>query len=133
MPFITNRQVHAEERYPGVKSKVYIHKDAGAHGIQMGEVYVSPGCQILLHTHNVEEAIILLEGTLETVVGKEKRVIRGGTTLLATAGVPHSLVSNGEKAARFIYAYPSVNVTRTLVSFLDQPCPLKTAQAHSLR
>lgn len=116
MPFITNRTVRAEERFPGVKGKTYVKGETGAQNIQMGEVYMNPGSRIPLHTHNVEEAIILLEGTLETVVGNEKRVIHGGTTLLAPAGVPHSLVNKGDKPARFINAYPSVNVTRNLVS-----------------
>ena len=116
MPFITNRQVRAEERFPGVKVKVYVSKESGAQGTQMGEVSMNPGSQIPLHTHNVEEAIILLEGTLETVVGREKKVIKGGTTLLAPAGVPHSLANKGDKSARFVNAFPSVSVTRTLVS-----------------
>ncbi len=116
MPFIINRQVRAEERFPGVKGKTYVNKEAGAQNLQMGEVRMSARSQIPLHTHNVEEAIIILEGTLEAVVGKEKRILRGGTTLLAPAGVPHSLANKGGKSARIINAYPSVSVTRNLVS-----------------
>ena len=47
--------------------------------------------QIIPHTHDVMEVFYILEGEGEVIMGKDKKICKSGTCLIAPAGVKHSL------------------------------------------
>jgi uncharacterized cupin superfamily protein len=55
-----------------------VNKEAGAANLTIGELVMEHGSALRLHTHPTDEAIILLEGRVEMVVGDERRVVSAG-------------------------------------------------------
>ena len=57
------------------------------------EMRVAPGKGVPRHTHTREdEALFVLSGELEAVVGNNTFVLKPGETLLAPRNIPHALV-----------------------------------------
>ena len=68
---------------------------------------VDTGFEGRLHTHEAEQAITVLEGSIQFIVGDEVQTVRAGYTLFAPAGTPHKLVNNTWVPARMYVACPT--------------------------
>jgi len=54
-----------------------------------------PGARATTHIHpDTEEAMVIVEGTLEAVLGDEMVTLGPGDTVLAPAGVKHGFVNH---------------------------------------
>jgi quercetin dioxygenase-like cupin family protein len=84
-----------------------VSKAHGAVSLTIQEVIMKPGAAGRLQTHPVDIAIMLLEGSIQMIVGEEMRTVRSGNTLLAPPGVPYKLVNNTWVAARMLMIYPA--------------------------
>ena len=84
-----------------------VGSDDGAKSLTIKEMVLHPGSQGQLHTHSTDQAIMVMEGSLQMVVGDETRTVRSGFTLLAPPGVPHKLVNNTWVPARMLIIYPA--------------------------
>ena len=59
------------------------------------------------HAHtNTEEAMVLLEGTLEAQVGSQRMTIEAGDLVLAPAGSVHGFLNRSDSPARLLYVFP---------------------------
>ena len=77
-----------------------------AEGLTLGRVVIKAGSSNPPHSHgNCEEALYLLAGRLEHVVGEESVVLEPGDTIVIAPGVPHWARSIGEADADMIVAY----------------------------
>jgi len=72
------------------------------------------GTGLPLHTHNVEESVLLLEGRATVTMGEETFAIEPGTSTWVPAGVPHRFVNSGDTAMRIFWVYGGLHVTRTI-------------------
>ena len=108
-------EIQGEVRGPGVIRKLTVDKSTGAGAITTGVVYLEPGGLIPPHTHLVEEAMTLIEGTLKILVGTETDEVSAGSSWHAPANTVHGARNIGEGQATLIIAYPAVEVGATRV------------------
>jgi quercetin dioxygenase-like cupin family protein len=115
MPIISHDKAPTFDVFPGMHARGLVNKDCGSVSLTVNEAVVDPGAQIPLHIHPTEEAIIILEGSLEATVGDEVTTVGPGKTILAPAGVKHRLVNNSPNLGKIISIFPTTNVERTFV------------------
>lgn len=85
----------------------------GAKNIKSGITRLSPGAVVPRHTHNAEEQVTVLEGSLRIVMG-DKTVICGRyDSTYISAGVPHEFSNIGDGDALAMVIYGTARVTRT--------------------
>ena len=62
-----------------------------------------PGDQAPRHVHNSgDEAFCVFEGSLEVVLGKERRVLGPGDVAMVPAGTVHTFATHGDRVVRMI-------------------------------
>jgi quercetin dioxygenase-like cupin family protein len=77
-----------------------------AENLTLGRVVIKPGKANPHHGHrNCEEALYLLRGRLEHVIGETHLVQEAGETVTIPAGVFHHAVNLGHEDADMIVAY----------------------------
>ena len=108
--------VGAIARGEGVSTKPLVGKwNTLTAGLTTGVTSFAPGTVIPLHTHNVEETVMLLEGEATVVVdGKSYELVAGDVTWVP-AGVPHHFLNRGAGQMRIYWVYNGRDVLRTLV------------------
>jgi quercetin dioxygenase-like cupin family protein len=79
------------------------------------EVTIKPGMAGRLQTHPVDIAFMMLEGSIQMIVGDEVRTVRSGSTLLAPPGTPYKLVNNTWVPARLLMIFPTAQLDRTVL------------------
>ena len=109
MPIIDINAVPLPPPEDGRSARRFVNKEAGAANLTVGELVMQDGAALRLHTHPTDEAIILIEGRVEMVVGDERRVVTPGHTLLAPPGTPHRLINNSGATARMYTIFPTDN------------------------
>jgi quercetin dioxygenase-like cupin family protein len=96
-----------------VTSKGVVRKEVGAERLTVNEVTLAPGAAIPLHIHPThEEAIVILEGDVEAVLGDATYRLTGGYTILAPTGVKHMLRNVGRTPARILAIFPTLDPQR---------------------
>lgn len=112
MPIIRREDVPAEVE-GGLRRQPVATKALGAVSLTVTEITLSPGGKIPLHIHpGHEECIMVLEGTLESVLGEAKGKVAAGHTIIAPSGVKHSLTNTSNRAAKILAIFPTTNVQR---------------------
>jgi quercetin dioxygenase-like cupin family protein len=92
-----------------------VNRDHGATSLTIQEITIKPGLEGRLQTHPVDVAFMMLEGSIQMVVGNEARTVRSGNTLLAPPGTPYKLVNNTWVPARLLMIFPSTRLEKTLL------------------
>ena len=90
-----------------ISSRAMITDEHGAVSLSVREVVVEPGYIGRLHTHGSDEAMMVVEGSIQFIVGDETRTVRSGYSMLAPPGVAHKLVNNTWVSARMIVIRPT--------------------------
>jgi len=97
-----------EESSSGLNVRDIVDAEQGTHALKIGEVTIAPHTRLPRHIHtNTEEAMVVLEGTLDAVVGRERKSIGPGDTVLAPAGTTHGFVNSSDEAARILFIFPT--------------------------
>ena len=78
-----------------------------APNFAMRKFTIEPGGNIPLHTNTVEHEQLVLGGSAEVVVGKEKFIAKKDDVVFIPAGIPHSYKSIGKEAFEFICVVPN--------------------------
>ena len=107
MSIIDNNASPMPDPVEGRSARRFVNKEAGAANLTIGELIMEDGSALRLHTHPTDEAIILLDGRIEMVVGDEHREVSAGHTLLAPPGVPHCLINHTGAPARLYTIFPT--------------------------
>jgi quercetin dioxygenase-like cupin family protein len=107
MPIINHasQPVTRSEEFATIRPLVT--KEHGAVALTVQEVTLTPGMTGPLQTHPVDIAFMMLEGSLQMIVGDEVRTVRAGNTLLAPPGTPYKLVNNTWVSARLLMIFPA--------------------------
>jgi mannose-6-phosphate isomerase-like protein (cupin superfamily) len=108
---IKTSDVEAKSRFAGIFNKPLLGADTGSGAVTVSELTMKPGAVLPSHTHIVEEAFFVVEGSGEAVAGEETSPVAGGSALLAPAGVPHGFRNTGDQDLRIICMYPAINPT----------------------
>lgn len=103
------------ERGTGVTTRPYVGPwNTSEAGITSGVTTFLPGTGLPLHTHNVEEQVMVLDGHAEVEIGGDRTLLGPGDSTWAAAGVIHRYAADTENSLRIFWVYRGVRVTRTV-------------------
>lgn len=115
MPFIKRDASKTEEVYPGVPRTQLIDATQ-AKSLALGHLDVDAGATIGTHIHpDTEEAMVIVDGELEAVLGDETTTVGVGDTVLAPAGVKHGFVNRSSAKASLLAIFPKTEYQRVPV------------------
>ncbi|HEV2825365.1 MAG TPA: cupin domain-containing protein [Actinomycetota bacterium] len=110
-------QVERFDRGAGVVTLPYVGRwNAEGNRVTTGITVFAPGTAIPLHTHNVEESVLVLEGEAAAMVGQGSFELEAGDATWVPAGVPHRFANRGQGPMRIYWVYGGREVTRTIVA-----------------
>jgi quercetin dioxygenase-like cupin family protein len=108
-------QIDLIDRGTGVKTTPLVGKwNASANHLTSGMTAFEPGTGIAVHSHNVEETVMVLEGEATVVIDGRPHEVTAGDVTWIPAGVPHFFRNRGQGTMRIYWVYASRDVTRTL-------------------
>ena len=102
-------------RAKGVVTQPLVMSERGSTSLTMGMSTFQPGATIPLHTHNVEEAIVILEGEAVAIIDGVETVVQANDVTFVPPGVPHHFRNDSDATMRFLWTYGGTHVTRTYV------------------
>ena len=105
------------DRGNGVVTIPYVGKwnCAGNH-VTTGQTQFAPGTGLPLHSHNVEETVLILEGDAVAEIGTQSFDLVAGQATWVPAGIPHRFHNRGEATMRIYWVYGGRDVTRTITA-----------------
>lgn len=118
MPIINKQDVNKKgEAAPGLETSILLSATQGSQSLHIEEVTVAPDARIprCVNPHT-EVAIIVQEGTLDAILGRERTTIGSGHTVLAPPGTAHGFLNRYDQPARVLFIFPTHQVERVLVS-----------------
>ena len=123
MPIIrTNDRNKNEAISAGLESFSIVDAAHGSDALRVGELTIAPMTRVPRHAHtNTEEAMVLLEGTLEAQVGSQRMTIEAGDLVLAPAGSVHGFLNRSDTPARLLYVFPRHDPDRVWSTPPDAP------------
>ncbi|MFC1992678.1 cupin domain-containing protein [Chloroflexota bacterium] len=92
------------------RRRVLIDADRGSGAITLGEVIMNSGAELPMHTHQVEEAMVITRGTATLVLGDETYTLNPSDVILAPASVKHTLANHGKEPMGFLFFYPALEI-----------------------
>jgi len=118
VPIIKNEGLaKTAESAPGLEVRALVDKEQGSESLKMGEITIAPNARLPRHIHaNTEEAVIVLEGTLDVILGRERAPLGPGDAVLAPAGTVHGFLNRSEKPAKLLYVFPTHHVEKVLAN-----------------
>ena len=115
MPIFDKADVLVDEAFPGVRRWEIVTGELGADSLTVVDATLAPGADPPLHFHPTEEAMVVLEGELEAILGDETVMVTAGNTVLAPPGVKHGFVNRSGSVARVMGVFPTGTVERTVL------------------
>ncbi|GAA1598945.1 cupin domain-containing protein [Kribbella sancticallisti] len=110
-------QVEPFDRGNGVVTIPYVGRwNADDNRITTGQTVFAPGTGLPVHSHNVEESVLILEGlAVAEIDGKTFDLVAGEATWVE-AGIPHRFLNRGDTPMRIYWVYGGRDVTRTITA-----------------
>ena len=117
-PLILNpASIEVIDRGAGVRTTPLVGKwNVKDARLTTGMTAFAPGTGIAMHSHNVEETVMVLEGLATVVIGDEKYEVSAGDVTWIPAGIPHYFKNRGDGPMRIYWVYETQEVTRTLTA-----------------
>jgi quercetin dioxygenase-like cupin family protein len=106
---------HADDPGNVVRAAWPVHRGTGARSTAAVYFELDRGMRLGRHTDSGEEILIVLEGSVEVVVGAERRALAAGELAVVPAEVPHDVIGTGAGSARVLGVFPA----STVVSVFD--------------
>jgi quercetin dioxygenase-like cupin family protein len=118
MPIINSQDLSKQAgAAPGLETCVLVGAGQGSQSLYIEEVTVAPNARIPRRINpHTEVAIIVQEGKLDVILGRERTTIGPGHTVLAPAGTVHGFLNRFEEAARVLFVFPTHQVEQVPVS-----------------
>lgn len=89
----------------GIRGRFLAHKDLGSVGVSLLTNVVEPGANAPLHTHSVEETMLVLSGLVWAQVGNERHQVGPNTTVIIPPHTPHAWGNAGSEPATLLWAF----------------------------
>ena len=98
----------------GIVNHLIASKNIGASKIHSGITIIPPKTSVPTHSHNTEEQVTILKGSLKIILNGEKEVNcnRYDSTFI-TSNIQHELINETDEEVHAIIIYGSVDVNRT--------------------
>ena len=101
----------------GAERCILVGADQGSQSLHIEEVRVASNARIPRRINpHTEVAIIVQQGKLDAILGRERVPIGQGDTVLAPAGSAHGFLNRYEDPARLLFVYPTHQVEQVEVS-----------------
>jgi quercetin dioxygenase-like cupin family protein len=99
------------------ESSILVGADHGSQSLHIEEVRVAPNARIPRRINpHTEVAIIVQEGKVDAILGRERVPIAPGDVLLAPAGSAHGFLNRYQEPARLLFVFPTHQVEQLEVS-----------------
>lgn len=114
---ITPEEVDRFDRGNGVVTVPYVGKwNCEENRITTGQTQFAEGTGLPVHSHNVEESVLILEGEAVAEIGDQKFDLVAGQATWVPAGIPHRFYNRGTSTMRIYWVYGGRDVTRTITA-----------------
>ncbi|MEV5965083.1 aldehyde dehydrogenase family protein [Kribbella sp. NPDC051952] len=108
-------EVEVFDRGSGVRTVPYVGAWNGdSNKITTGTTVFAVGTQIPLHSHNVEESVLIFSGQATAVIDGQRVDLEAGDATWVPAGVPHQFINRGDTEMTIYWVYGGRAVTRTM-------------------
>jgi HTH-type transcriptional repressor of puuD len=105
------------DRGNGVVTIPYVGRwNAEDNRITTGQTVFAPGTGLPVHSHNVEESVLILAGEAIAEIDGEPFDLVAGEATWVPAGVPHRFLNRGDSPMRIYWVYGGREVTRTITA-----------------
>ncbi|WP_327593169.1 cupin domain-containing protein [Streptomyces chartreusis] len=121
-PTVPALLIHPDEVAPfdrggGVATIPYVGRwNSDRATVTTGQTVFQPGTGLPLHSHNVEESVLILEGEATAEIAGEFFDLETGQATWVPAGVPHRFFNRGQGVMRIYWVYGGRDVTRTITA-----------------
>jgi quercetin dioxygenase-like cupin family protein len=96
-----------------VKFAPALSSESGTTSTQVVYVNFEPGMRLGRHSHNAEEILLILEGTMELSMGGEQQQLSAGEVALIPVGEIHDQLNVGSETLRCVAFFSSAAVQHT--------------------
>jgi succinate-semialdehyde dehydrogenase/glutarate-semialdehyde dehydrogenase len=108
-------QVEVFDRGNGVSTRPYVGRwNSDDATITTGTTTFSVGTGLPLHSHNVEESVLVVSGQAIGEIDGEQFELEAGEATWVPAGVPHRFINRGAGELTIYWVYGGREVTRTM-------------------
>jgi quercetin dioxygenase-like cupin family protein len=98
----------------GIVNRPIASKKVGATTLHSGITLMPPHTSVPAHSHNAEEQVTILEGSLKIVLdGRREVLCRKYDSTFLSPGVTHELINDSDEDVLAMVIYGSSNVNRT--------------------
>ena len=98
----------------GIVNHLIASKNIGASKIHSGITVIPPKTSVPAHSHNTEEQVTILKGTLKIILNGVKEVdCNAYDSTFITSNIKHELINETDEEVHAIIIYGSVDVNRT--------------------
>ena len=98
----------------GIVNHLIASKSIGASKIHSGITIIPPKTSVPAHSHNTEEQVTILKGTLKIILNGRKEVdCNEYDSTFITSNIQHELINETDEEVHAIIIYGSVDVNRT--------------------
>ena len=103
-----------KSRGRGIINHLIASKKIGAGNIHSGITFIPAKTSVPSHSHNTEEQVTILKGTLKIILNGDKDVIcKSYDSTFISSNVQHELINETEEEVHALIIYGSADVTRT--------------------
>lgn len=113
LPFASLPEV---PRGNGIVNYLIASRKVGASAMHTGITKLPVGVTAPRHSHNAEEQVTVLEGSVKIVLADREQVCHRFDSTFISPGVEHELVNVGEDTAYVLVVYGSPDVDRTFAA-----------------
>jgi quercetin dioxygenase-like cupin family protein len=101
----------------GLESSLLVGADQGSRALHIEEVRLMPNARIPRRVNpHTEVAVIVRQGKVDAILGRERVPIGPGDTVLAPAGSAHGFLNRYEEPALLLFVFPTHQVEQVEVS-----------------
>jgi HTH-type transcriptional regulator, repressor for puuD len=113
--FLDPARITAFDRGNGVVTIPYVGRwNNEANLVTTGQTVFGVGTGLAMHSHNVEESVLVLEGLATACIGDDVLDLVPGQATWVPAGLPHRFHNRGDTPMAIYWVYGGRYVTRTM-------------------
>ena len=105
MPLIDHEDSPELEMREGIRGRFLANAELGSTQTSLLTNTVAPGAEAPLHTHTVEETMLVLEGRVWAQVGGERYEVTEHHTVVIPPNTPHAWGNDGDTEAKLLWAF----------------------------
>ena len=122
MPIVRRNEIDiAEGTVPGISSVLLVGEERGSETLRVGELTIQPRTRLAKHIHtNTEEAMLVIEGSLDVTLSGERSTIGPGDVVVAPSGAEHGFTNRSDAKARLLFIFP-IHAPDRVQSRVDNP------------